>query len=176
MPDTNAPLMGHNAAPDTASLDPSLATATRLLGLYEKLGETDITEDNAPEVVTMVKQITLLTNQLDTDRKAADAEWKKSIPQAIVDAVKALKKLVVAKEDAKALLAGYMVATNQTIITNDYGNSAKLQNDLVFVIAEPDKIPRKFLKVDEGAVKKALKEGQDVPGAYLDEQKTVVVR
>ena len=48
------------------------------------------------------------------------------------------------------------------------------RTDKVLKIVDEAKIPRKFLVVDEKAVKTALLAGIDVPGAVIEEVKTVI--
>lgn len=53
--------------------------------------------------------------------------------------------------------------------------TANTRNVLKLNIYDPQLIPREYLEVNETAVRAALREGKDVPGARLDNEKIITV-
>ncbi len=110
-------------------------------------------------------------------RKAAEAERQaRAKIQARLDeeAARLTAELQAGNESAPAVTAPKLPATppaNVPRTIRTAGGSATMVTSWQFEITDPDSVPRQFLKVDETAIRKAVRDGlREIPGVRIFEE------
>ncbi len=179
------PLIGHNGGPalDTATPDPvetlvldleianvdATVRARELTAVLKTFGDKIETADQAHNLVDLIAQMGAFTAKAEDARKTAKAPHD-ALSKAcdgffkpMADDVKA------AKETAIDLLSAYMRGVakddkDKATIRTDLGQVASLSDDIGFTIDAPEAVPLEYWKIDETAVRAAVKKAVPIAG------------
>ncbi|HDK16971.1 MAG TPA: hypothetical protein ENG75_03395 [Nitrospirae bacterium] len=121
-------------------------------------------------------------------RKAREEAAKLEAAGRAEEAAKAAEEAAAAEkaaaehaEQADAILEESIDAGEKTpdkqIARGDYGSTSSVRKTWQHKVVDPDLVPRKYMMVDESAVKAAVKNGvREIPGISIFEDSSVVIR
>lgn len=159
-PYDNAPQMGHNEPPEQTP-------AERVEELILSAGECpeDLkTLDNAHKAMLLAKQLKIEHTRLDDEKGQFlnEAKKKQAEGRRIFDGD--MKALEEGRQKVLLALGRYMSDNGEMDLKNNFGQSANLDADVTFEIVDRDKLPRKYMKPDDAALRKAIKADAKIPG------------
>lgn len=178
-PDRTVAGVGHNEPPKDANVFQDLADLAAECGdfcvVIESHGAGLLTIDDARKAVMFAKRLKIIQGRMDEEFKAESA----SLKQALDAMVAPYKRGIDGAEDIRQTfltdLQDYMDRTKTSEVKTDYGPKAYIKMSLQAKIDDEKAIPKKFRKVDEKAVLKALKDDKQVKGASLAHKRQVIV-
>jgi hypothetical protein len=185
------PGLGHNQPPPDDAFDVDAIVAKLVSGYGDeaqpriaKLAETaeDIPvpiqgQTLAESVTLLVKQILVADQQAETARKNYKEPYLgggRAVDTYFGQLTSPLRR---AKAVAARALTQYLNAHPEIDeIKGEYGQTAFRRIVKKVKIADPTRVPTRFWIIDEKAVEKAVKEGDEVPGVEVTEEMQAVVR
>ena len=117
------------------------------------------------------------------EEKRQNEERERERKKAEEDALAAAEKASASGDEAQAdsILEESINAGDKTpdkqIARGDYGSTSSVRKTWQHKVVDPDLVPRKYMMVDESAVKAAVKNGvREIPGIEIKEESSVVIR
>lgn len=157
--DNAPPPMGDNNPPEQTP-----AERVEELILAAEACPAELSREQAERAMLLAKQLKLEHTRLSDEKGQFLNEAKKAQTKAKLDFDPDMKKLDEGRGKVLLAIGRWLSDNGEMRLANGYGQNARLDADVSFQIVDLPKLPRKYMKPDDAAIKKAIKADTKIPG------------